>query len=153
MITESNGSASAPWEHRSKILSALQGRSLLPFVFLLKSFEKSFHEGVTLLRQTFPFCSEHPVFDLGELELEFPIPRVLFRVRLGVVEVHFRIVKLGSYLPGKQKSPADTDRTDGIEFVRVKQGSGLQRFSKVVSAKPVGSNAVDDVSFFSMDRG
>jgi len=108
---------------------------------------------MTLSCQTPSLNSEHPVFDLGELELEFPIPRVLFRVRLGVVEVHFRIVKLGSYLPGKQKSPADTDRTDGIEFVRVKQGSGLQRFSKVVSAKPVGSNAVDDVSFFSMDRG
>jgi len=108
---------------------------------------------MTLSRQTLSLSSEHPVFDLGELELEFPVPRVLFRVRPGVVEVRFRIVQLGPYLPGKQKSPADTDRADGIELIRVEKGSGLQRFRRVVSAKPVGSDAVDDVSFFSMDRG
>jgi len=54
--------------------------------------------------------------------------------------------------PRQTEKPCRYDRADGIELIRVEKGSGLQRFRRVVSAKPVGSDAVDDVSFFSMDR-
>ena len=115
--------------------------------------KESFHERVTLLGDAPSFGSQHPVFDFGELEFELPVPRVLFGVGPGVVEVRFRIVELGSYLSGKQKSSADTDGADGIELVRVKKGSGFQGFRRVNAAKPVGFDAVDDGRFFSSERG
>ena len=119
--------------------------SLLSLHFPGKAVKEGNHEMMSILCDLFACSREHSVFDFLKLYAKFPKSGVLRGIRLGVQDVGLWVVQPGPHLAGKQKGPAYTHGSDGIEFVGVEQDPGLERpGSFPVPAESMGRNAVDD---------
>jgi hypothetical protein len=107
-------------------------------------FKKGFHENVSLFRQLHPDRGEHLIPYSGHFHPKFPIGGILQGIGKAQRRILPRVVKAGANLAGEEKSPADTDGPDGIEFVGVEQNSGFKGCGLCRSTKAVGTDAVAD---------
>lgn len=88
---------------------------------------------------------ENSIFYFAEFDFKLPISGVVFRIRRRLGYIDVGIVKAGPHLSGKKKRPGHADGADGIEFVRVEENLGFDRFRPDASPKAMGPNTVKDV--------
>ena len=96
--------------------------------FVMQFAEKGFHEGMPTLRDLASKVREHLFPDFGHLDLKFPVGGIFGRIGLRVCWIKLRIMKSSPDLTGKEKGPADTDGTDGVQLVCIKEDLGLYYF-------------------------
>ena len=101
---------------------------------------------MSLFSHASAFSREHPLLDLRKLQLVLPISRVLLTIWLRGLELNVGIVELCSHFACKEKGSGNSNGTDGVQLICIKENLSLQGLWLVVSAESVSSDAMDNIS-------
>ncbi len=106
--------------------------------------EKGLHKGMSSLGDLASKGREHLFSNLGHLDLEFSVGGIFGGIGFRVCRIDFSIMESGPDLTSKEKGPADTDSTDGIQLIRIKKDFRLCCFRRGTASETMGINAMAD---------